>query len=76
MPKERKGGACIYCGRTIPETKHICWACTYKFNGIHSKCEYCNETGYCILKNEDCSPMPCKWYHERTENEKEGYIYE
>lgn len=77
MGERDKNGICKGCGATLSPGKTLCWACKFKFSNRNNKCQYYNETGFCLLKMEDCSPVPCKWFHERTENEtKEGVFYE
>lgn len=61
---------CYYCGKIIPEGRMICWACQYKYSGIKPECKWFHGSGYCLLKLEDCTPLPCKWY-EKDPNKKE-----
>ena len=70
---ERYSGSnhCVSCGRTIPEGSLVCWACEYKHTGVHYNCKWFHGSGYCLLKLEDCSPTPCKWYEKDPRKERE-----
>ena len=70
---ERYSGSnhCVSCGRTIPEGSLVCWACEYKHTGVHYNCKWFHGSGYCLLKLEDCTPTPCKWYEKDPRKERE-----
>ena len=58
---------CHYCGKPIPDGRYICWACEYKYSGLHPNCVYYHNE-YCLIKSENCTPLPCKWF-KKEENE-------
>lgn len=60
---------CCYCGKTIPEGRMICWACEYKYSGLHPNCVHFHGSSWCILKCSDCTPLPCKWFEKKVKEE-------
>lgn len=61
---------CAYCGKTIPEGRMICWACEYKHSGLKPDCKWFHGSSYCLVRMEDCTPLPCRWYEKDPKKEE------